>query len=160
MSGNANTSIVVVTYTPPPPDTAPPVLNVLYPPEGLNVKYGKMVVSGRATDPSGVSYVELSVDGKSWTRCLLTGEDWSGTVTLLPGKNTIMARAQDARGNRAQSSLTAFYDRPADPAAERTTLSLILALVMLALLSAWLMMRLPRDGGQKRDVRGAVSEEE
>ena len=160
MSGNANTSIVVVTYSPPPPDTAPPVLTVLYPPEGLKATYGKLVVSGRASDPSGVSHVEVSVDGKSWTRCLLTGEDWSGTVTLLPGPNTITVRAQDTQGNRAQSSTAAFFDRPADPAAERATFSLILVLVMLALLSAWLVFRAPQGAGRPQKVRRAGSEEE
>jgi len=143
LSGNANSTSVVVVYTPPPPDTTPPALEILYPPAGLKVTYSKTVVSGRASDPSGVSSVEVSADGKNWSRCILTGEEWSGTVTLSPGKNTILVRATDGLGNQAPSSTVVEYLWPADPAAERTTFVLLLVLVMLALLAVWLLVRAP-----------------
>ena len=141
LAGNLNTAAVTVVYVPPLPDILPPALAVLHPPSGLKLTYGKIVVSGRASDPSGIAFVEISADGNNWTRCILTGEDWSGTVSLAPGKNTISVRAQDTAGNRAQDSTAAFFVRPADPTAGQTTLTLILVLVMMALLSAWLVFR-------------------
>jgi hypothetical protein len=158
LSGNVNTTLVTVAYSPPPPDRTPPVLTVLYPPSGLKVAYSKIVVSGRASDSSGVSSVEISADGKSWTRCILTGDDWSGTVTLSAGRNTISVRAADSLGNQAQSSTGAVYDQPADPAAGRTTLSLILVLVMLALFAAWLMVRAPTGRGRRGRPPGPEEE--
>jgi len=147
-SGNVNSTHVRVIYNPPPPDRAPPSLVVLYPPAGLKVPHGKLVVSGRASDPSGVSSVEISTDGRGWTPCILTGEDWSGTLTLGPGANTILVRATDGAGNRAEASVKAVYQRPEDPAAGRTTVSLVLVLVALALLAVWLLARAPHRPGR------------
>ena len=158
LSGNINETAVSVVYNPPPPDTTPPALELLYPPAGLKVTYSKTVVSGRASDPSGVSSVEVSTDGSNWSRCILTGEDWSGTATLSPGRNTILVRATDVRGNQGLSSTAVDYLRPADPAAERTTLVLILVLGALALLAVWLLVRTPP--GRRPAVRRPSAEEE
>jgi hypothetical protein len=154
IAGNVNTTSIIVVYVPPPPDRTPPSLVILYPPAGLKLASGKLIVSGRASDPSGVASVEVSADGARWTPCILAGEDWSGTVTLAPGSNTVRVRAVDGQGNRAESSVKAVLDRPADPAAERATFSLVLVLVGLALLSAWLLARAP----ERRAIAGAEEE--
>ncbi len=153
---NLNLTTVSVVYTPPPPDTAPPALVVLYPPAGLRVSTGMIIISGRASDPSGVSSVEVSADGKSWRPCLLTGEDWSGTVQLAPGRNALRVRATDSLGNRAESSTIAVFDRPAGPAIGQSTFLLLLVLVLLALLSVWLLAR--RSQGRERLRSGAEEE--
>jgi hypothetical protein len=158
LSGNANSTAISVVYTPLPPDNAPPSLVVLYPPSGLKVPYGKLVVAGRASDPSGVSSVEVSTDGKHWTACVLTGEDWSGTVTLSPGSSTIRVRATDTAGNQAQASVSAVYDRAAGPAIERTALALILVLVLLALLACWLLVRAHWKNGKAAPTPGTEEE--
>jgi hypothetical protein len=147
LSGNANSTAISVIYKPLPPDTTPPSLVVLYPPAGLKVTYGKLIVSGRASDPSGVASVELSTDGERWTPCVLTGEDWSGTVTLSGGHNTIRVRAADTAGNSAGATVSAVYERPAGPLLESTTLMLMLALVLLAVLALWLLVRARPEGG-------------
>jgi hypothetical protein len=63
-------------------------------------------------------------------------------------------RVVDGQGNRAEASVKAVLDRPADPAAERATFSLVLVLVGLALLSAWLLARAP----ERRAIAGAEEE--
>ena len=102
--------------------------------------------------------MEVSTDGSNWSRCILTGEDWSGTATLSPGRNTILVRATDVRGNQQLSSTAVDYLRPADPAAERTTLVLILVLGALALLAVWLLVRTPP--GRRPAVSRVAAEEE
>ncbi|MBM4248554.1 MAG: hypothetical protein FJ149_03815 [Euryarchaeota archaeon] len=142
-AGNLNSTFLSVTYAPPPPDTAPPALSVLYPPRGLRLPVAKVVVSGRVSDPSGIASVELSTDGRTWRSCIVTGEDWSGTATLGPGRNTISVRALDTAGNRAEASTVAVYESPRDPSADRGAFSLALALLALGLLAAWLLVRRP-----------------
>ena len=154
-AGNANLSIIHVRYVPAPPDTTPPSITVLYPPHGLKVTGRKLVVSGKATDPSGVSIVECSLDGRNWTRCILTGEDWSATVTLSPGTNKILVRARDGSGNLATNRVAVSLEAPGDPAQERQTYVLMLILGLLAVLAVALLQR----GGRGRAIGQAPEEE-
>jgi hypothetical protein len=157
--GNANRTGLRVSYSPPPPDATPPSLDILYPPAGLKFTQSKAVVSGKATDPAGVVLVEVSVNGGNWSRCMLTGEDFSGTVTLSPGDNTISVRAFDSAGNQANRTMHVTFSSPPDAGRERGTYIVILVCSMLALGALWLLWRnsrlqVVRGGGEGRPRPG------
>jgi hypothetical protein len=100
------------TPTPPPPagptgpDTLPPTLSIQSPASTI-VQTGQSTinVSGMASDNVGVSQV-------TWQNTLLgsgsaTGTtNWSASIAVYPGTNTLIIRAYDAAGNSSWRSIT------------------------------------------------------
>jgi hypothetical protein len=83
-------------------DVTAPDINITSPTNGQLVSARTITVSGSANDPaspaSGVSVVQIRVNGGSWTNAAGTGA-WTRSVTLSPCENSIEARSVDRAGN-------------------------------------------------------------
>ncbi len=91
-------------------DTAAPTVTILEPMPANGYSYSPIRVSGTAADfgapPSGVDVVEVCVNSGQWRQAIGTAS-WYLWIDLVPGKNTIAARAVDKAGN---GSLVASVD--------------------------------------------------
>ncbi len=73
---------------------------------GAEVASGEVVVAGAAwSQHTGISAVEVQVDGGAWTACDLgdvpsddTWVQWKATLDLEPGEHTVYVRATDSDG--------------------------------------------------------------
>jgi hypothetical protein len=108
-SGNtAETSTTVTFYN--GSDTTPPTVAIVVPVSGAVVG-GVVSVSGVAGDDSGVSLVEVSVDGGAY-RAASGTTAWSvqiDTRDYADGSHTLTARATDIAGNQASSSVSVRF---------------------------------------------------
>lgn len=94
-----------------PPDTTPPTILITAPKDGASVTNTTVSVTGTASDNVGIREVELSTDGTNWE--LASGNtSWSGSVTLVEGENTIMARATDTSGNTDVDTVRVSFPPP------------------------------------------------
>ena len=102
-AGNSTTSAsdtVTVNNT-----VAPPVVTITSPANGATVS-GIVSVSGTATDGLGISLVQISVDGGSFSGASGTNS-WSfslDTASLPNTAHTLIAKATDTSGNTALST--------------------------------------------------------
>lgn len=87
-------------------DTIPPTVGFVYPNNGLDVS-GPITVQISASDNSGVSAVELSVDGTSIGSTAISpyAFQWDSRLAAN-GSHSFSARATDLRGNVSSSSIT------------------------------------------------------
>ncbi|MEM2870253.1 MAG: Ig-like domain-containing protein [Thermoplasmata archaeon] len=108
LGNQAETSLVVFIRR---PDLSPPVIEVLYPTNGSALGLSQVTVIGRARDPSGVSSVQLSLDGAVWVAAE-GAESWSCALNLSIGWNIIRVRAADRAGNTAALELWVLYEPP------------------------------------------------
>ncbi len=84
-----------------------PAIAVDSPADGATVSSGSIDVRGTASDPSGVSLVELQVNGGSWT--IADGSAaWDCTISLAEGWNTITVRATDGIGCTGMGYLSLY----------------------------------------------------
>jgi uncharacterized protein YfaP (DUF2135 family) len=72
-----------------------------------------VTVTGSASDPNGISAAELVVNGNSQTLSLDSNGDFSVTVSLNEGDNTMVLQATDSLGNTASASTTTLVDTTA-----------------------------------------------
>ncbi len=94
-------------------DLTPPVISIASPAAGSTVRTSTTAVSGAIADSlSGVA--EVSCNGGS---ALVTAGNFSCTVSLTSGSNTISITARDRGGNQATQSLQIAYDPNAEPVA-------------------------------------------
>jgi hypothetical protein len=100
----------VVTPPPPPPasgpDTVPPTLSLQSPSSTIvQTNQSTITVAGAASDNVGIAKV-------TWQNTILgsgtaTGTtNWSASIAVYPGTNTLIIRAYDAAGNSAWRSIT------------------------------------------------------
>lgn len=102
-------------------DTANPNVSLLAPFNGQNVSVNDaVVITARATDDAGVSYIEAQVDGvevgtitSPTTETTLQGDVLWDTTGVALGRHTIQARAYDIDSNTDMSSTISVYVRPA-----------------------------------------------
>jgi hypothetical protein len=95
-------------------DSENPNVKVVQPQGGATVETPTIEVSGTVTDNYIVAFVEVSLNGGPFV--LATLED-NGTwhlagVTLLPGTNSLIARAEDESGNEDTSAFRTFEFTP------------------------------------------------
>lgn len=112
-AGNATLSAasLVTISNAPPTDTVPPTVALTAPADGAAVR-GVVTVSATASDNVAVQHVDFLVGGS------LTGSasappyrfDWD-TGTAAEGPVTVVARAFDTSGNRADASIGVWVDR-------------------------------------------------
>ena len=94
-----------------------PSLTIASPTAGATVTSPVLTVSGTATDSGALA--SIGVGGR---KASLSGDgDWSASVTLTPGQNTIDVTALDAAGLTTTGSVTVTYT-PAPPATARLVL--------------------------------------
>jgi hypothetical protein len=78
-----------------------PLLTVLSPRSGLTVSTPHLAVTGTVRDDVAVASVNYRVNSNGWLPATSTNADtnWTQTVTLIPGSNTVSLYAQDIYGN-------------------------------------------------------------
>ncbi len=86
-------------------DTTAPEITIASPDDGDTVAEPSVTVTGSVDDDSAMVWVNgvSSADGEG---------DFSATVTLSVGNNTVTVVAEDALGNSASETLTVAYDPP------------------------------------------------
>jgi hypothetical protein len=102
-AGNYN-----ITYI-PPGDSIPPTVTITSPANGATIKGAKVSVSASASDASGISVVELRIDGvlvKTCTTVTQCTHSWD-TKKLTRGSHVVTATAYDASSarNRGETSI-------------------------------------------------------
>ena len=111
LKDTATQQVVVI----PAPDTLDPFVAITFPSNGARLNATVVSVTGTASDNVEIAKVELSLDGVN--RVLATGTtNWSGTLTLVEGPNTISARAMDTSGNEATTTREVVVDTTAPSA--------------------------------------------
>ena len=114
-AGNVNTSSVVsLTVN---IDTTPPALTIISPVNGAVVTSASMPVSGTASDSglgnNGVSSVTVNgISASGGTASGTATANWSATVTLVSGANTVTVVAKDTLNNSTQKVVTVTYNPP------------------------------------------------
>lgn len=93
-----------------PPDTAPPVVSILSPTEGVSLPDPQVTLHAAVTDNSGlidsvmVGGTSLTPDPSVTSGCNLpTCHGYSGAISVSPGPNTILVVARDHAGNVGQA---------------------------------------------------------
>jgi hypothetical protein len=85
-------------------DTTPPTLTITSPADGTIVTTSSIIVTGTASDESGIANV--TVNG-----ILAAGTtSWSANLTLTEGENMITVVATDTAGNIATQTVTVWYE--------------------------------------------------
>ena len=92
--------IIQIPGAPPPPDTTPPTLAITSPANNSTHPAGNVVISGTATDNSGIRDVRVRVDSGAYQTATLTGSNWTITMNITAeGPHTITANARDIFNN-------------------------------------------------------------
>lgn len=104
-AGNSNSTTWNFTL-----DTKPPVVKIIYPPEGKTFHVGSITVKGTATDNIAVESITVN----SIQLGITAGKNvsFSKSVTLNPGRNKITVVAKDVAGNVGSESVNVSYKRP------------------------------------------------
>ena len=90
-------------------DTIPPQINITNPAEGMAVNSPTLNVAGAIVDEN-ISTVAVGVNNGSPQALTLTGNNFSGAVTLAPGSNTLTFRAADKAGNTGSALSSVLLD--------------------------------------------------
>src|SRR5262245_48445263 len=77
-------------------DVVAPVVGLTFPPPASSTEQESIMVSGTASDPSGVAEVRVNGVLASTSDGFAT---WQASVPLALGRNTLTVAASDARGN-------------------------------------------------------------
>ncbi len=113
-SGSSN---IAVSGTGVSPDTQGPALTITSPADGATVSSPSLIVSGTASD-SGLGndgIASVTVNGVSATGGSATGDNtanWSATITLSPGQDTITVVAKDTLNNSTTRQFTVTLLQP------------------------------------------------
>lgn len=102
LDGNLAASAPVSATTGPAPDTTPPVTSITSPADGASVS-GAVTVMADAADATGVTSVELRVDGAVAGTATTAPYSFSWNATV-PGDHTLQTFATDAAGNIGAST--------------------------------------------------------
>ena len=110
--GNQAQRQISITYN--APEALPPTLVLDFPPDGSVTSSSSLTVTGGASDAGqgndGISSV--TVNGVAAAGGTATGAataNWSATITLSPGANTITVVAKDTLNNATQKQITVTY---------------------------------------------------
>jgi hypothetical protein len=99
------------TYT---VDTVPPVLNITSPSDGFITNTATMVVQGSTNDAtSSPVTVTIKLNGVDQGAVSITNGNFSKSITLANGSNTIVVTAKDAAGRETTVTITGVLDTSA-----------------------------------------------
>ena len=89
-------------------DTMAPVVTLTYPTSNLvwDSKNGTIDITGTATDETGLSRLQVQVDGGPWIQMQEYGHFKLRQYLTVRGSHTVKARAVDYVGNQANASVT------------------------------------------------------
>ena len=108
-NGATGTIILSLTLT---SDTKAPTISFSSPGSGAKVTSSTLTVTGKASDNIAVAYVEYRLENADGTNDYQTAtgtNTWSATVTnLIPGINTVRARAYDTSLNVSATATRSF----------------------------------------------------
>ena len=121
---NGQTSSLTATYR----DNLKPSLAIVTPKtSGLTVSNATYTITGTAADNAGVGGVWYQVNNGAWMLAATTNQwtNWSATLTLTPGNNTVHAYAEDIYGDGFLYVADAYNNliRKLTPAGVVTTLA-------------------------------------
>jgi hypothetical protein len=87
-----------------------PTIQITAPTANQQWSNATVTVSGKAGDNVAVSSVYYSLNGSSWTTATTANNwtNWSGSLTLTPGTNTVQAYAVDSSGNLSPTNTVRF----------------------------------------------------
>jgi len=105
VSNGATITVMTATGTVPPSDTTAPTLSINQPSSLNGVLPLSFILTGTASDASGIARVEVTLDGSA---VAVTGTtSWSANLSIgSTGSHTIAVKAVDTKGNSASKSLT------------------------------------------------------
>ncbi len=119
--GGASNNIVTKTFTVTvnsivstnntgPIDSAKPTVSIVSPTSNHQATNGTFTATGKAKDNVAVTSVHYSLNGSSWTTAVTTNNwaNWTASLKLTPGTNTIQAYAVDAVGNISTTNTIRF----------------------------------------------------
>jgi hypothetical protein len=112
-SGNYSYAQLKVTL-----DTLPPQINVTTPAQGAAFHTSTIPVGGAVIDPN-IETINVAVNNGQPQPLTLTGSNFSGTITLTAGPNTLTFSARDKAGNTSSTTTTVLLD-PGPPAVSIT----------------------------------------
>jgi subtilisin len=97
----------VKATTPTPPDTAPPTISALTPANGATVYVANPTISAKATDPSGIGTISMTIDSTS-VNPTYSGDTiaYTPTIALTDGSHTVYLSVTDTKGNIASQTWT------------------------------------------------------
>jgi hypothetical protein len=89
-----------------------PTLSIVSPASGQQWSNGAFTVTGKAADNVAVAKVCFSLNGSAWTNATTANNwtNWSGSLALTPGTNTLQAYALDTSGNPSTTNTISFVD--------------------------------------------------
>jgi hypothetical protein len=90
-------------------DTEKPVVAVTSPANGATVNATAINLTGTASDNTGVTKVEISLNGVTWLTATGTTSWTYFGLALVQGSNNVTARATDAGGNTNTTVVTVKY---------------------------------------------------
>lgn len=94
-AGRTASRTIVLTF-----DSGPPAVAVTSHASNDCVGNASVIFRGTASDPgSGIQSVEVDLNGGGFTPATVIAADWSITLTLTEGVNTLLVRATDKAGN-------------------------------------------------------------
>jgi hypothetical protein len=102
-SSNAVLTVIV-------PDTTKPTNTITAPMSGQRWSNSVFTVTGMARDNVQVSNIWYQLNGLGWNPATTTNHwtNWTASVTLLPGTNTVRAYALDTSGNSSLTNTVSF----------------------------------------------------
>lgn len=110
-SSTSNTATASVTFNVTAPDITAPTIKIITPTNGATVSGRKQTITATASDPSSISRIEISVDGKMVKSCTRGETSCSYSWNLgrtTSGAHTIGVAAVDksAQLNRGETEIT------------------------------------------------------
>jgi phosphoheptose isomerase len=101
--GGASNNIITRTFsiTVKVPDAIKPTMSIVSPTANQRLTNGAFTVTGNAADNVAVGNVFYSLNGSGWSSATTANNwtNWSGSLALAPGTNTLQAYAADTSGN-------------------------------------------------------------
>jgi uncharacterized repeat protein (TIGR02543 family) len=104
------TNSVTVNVVSSTSDKTPPTIAIKSPTAGQFWSNSVFTVAGTASDNVGVVSVSYQLNGGSWTPATSANgyTNWTATLTLTPGTNTVKAYASDGSGNNSTNQTVSF----------------------------------------------------
>jgi hypothetical protein len=105
-----------------PTETVPPTVTITSPARGQRITNNTAIV-GAAKDSRGVAQVWVSANSNGWVAATSTNlwTNWSASVALSGGDNTLLAYAVDVFGNLSTNALSKCFCVRAAPAVLRVS---------------------------------------
>jgi hypothetical protein len=100
-------------------DATPPALSIVSPTNSQRWSNVVFVVTGTASDNVGLVNVRCQVNGGGWTNAV-GATNWTASVSLTPGTNTVKAFAVDTSGQASPTSTVSFVYATFTPVIVRT----------------------------------------